>query len=279
MGNTPAPSPAGKTPAISSPRWPAGRPESHRASARASWPPKSIRNGVYRIELHLDPARQTTPFRSLPELTRLSARPGETAVTQKTGMNWSSADTLLAEIPLTGGETILATVAAPGMGQATLAPMCLPYSPEYLPQKPGRGVAALEQLAKATGGCERSNLADVWKDIPKKLCSLSLAPYLLLVAVAVFLLEVMQRRTGLLSVRWKMPRLLRRKAASTTPRPTVIIPQGKPKSKEPVVPAAPQPARAAAEPSPEQAESDNEPMAAALSHAQRRARKRTERDI
>ena len=57
--------------------------QSHRARARAWWPPQELRNGVCRVELHLDPARQTTPFSGLPELTTLSARPGETAVPRR----------------------------------------------------------------------------------------------------------------------------------------------------------------------------------------------------
>ena len=114
---------------------------------------QELGGGVCRIVLHLDPARQKAPFTRLPELTTLSARPGELAVSKKTRMNWSSADTLLTEIPITGSETILPAVAAPGMGQTTLAPMCMPYSPEYLPQKPGRGVGELEQLGNSTCGC------------------------------------------------------------------------------------------------------------------------------
>ena len=108
-------------------RWTAGKSQGLGGKVVAT---EELGNGICRIELHLDPARETTPFARLPELTSLSARPGESAASTKSRMNWSSADTLLAEIPLTGGETLLATVSAPGMGQATLAPVCLPYSPE-----------------------------------------------------------------------------------------------------------------------------------------------------
>ncbi len=57
-------------------------------------------------------------------------------------MQWSSADTLLGEIPLAGSQTALTTIAAPGLWQATLAPMCLPYSPEYLPAETHEGARA-----------------------------------------------------------------------------------------------------------------------------------------
>jgi hypothetical protein len=254
-------------------RWTGGRSQGLGKDMVAT---QELRSGVCRVELHLDPARKTTPFTLLPELAVLSARPGEPATTKKAVLNWSSADTLLAEIPVSGSETILATLSAPGIGQATLSPTCLPYSPEYLPRKPGRGVAALEQLAKATGGCQRLNLGSVWRDIPKKPRLISLAPYLLLAAVAVFLLEVAQRRTGLLSVRWRPLGVLRRKARATMPRPAVF--RSKATERTSNVPAAKQTPPVAVEPSPARQETGGESIADALSRAQQRARRRTERD-
>jgi hypothetical protein len=237
---------------------------------------EELRDGVCRVELHLDPAREATPFARLPELAVLSARPGEMAVSKKMQMNWSSADTLLAEIPVAGSETILTTVSAPGVGQATLAPMCLPYSPEYLPQRAGKGVAALEQLAKSTGGCQRLNLGDIWRDVPRRPRLISLTPYLLLAAVVVFLLEVVQRRTGLLSIRWKLPTLRWRwKFASA--RPASISPV-ETTEKVPAAPAAKKSLPAATKKPPAKTETGNEGMLDALSQAQRRARTRTERD-
>jgi uncharacterized membrane protein len=201
-------------------RWTAGKQQGLGPGVVAT---QELRRGVCRVELHLDPQRQTAPFTRLPELTTLSARPGEGATSRTTRMNWSSPDSLLAEVPLAGGETVLTTVAIAGLGQTTLAPMCLPYSPEYLPQKPGEGTAALERLARATGGCQRLNLADLWQDIPRRPQSVPLAPCLLLAAVVLFLLEVFQRRTGLLAVRWRPWRRRRAAAAArTTPAPQKI---------------------------------------------------------
>jgi Mg-chelatase subunit ChlD len=261
-------------------RWTAGKAQELGKDVVAT---QELRNGVCRIELHLDPARETTPFTRLPELTILSARPGEVAVGKKAGMNWSSADTLLAEIPLSGSETILPTVSAPSMGQATLAPMCLPYSPEYLPPRAGQGIEALEQLAKSTGGCQRLNLADVWNDIPKTPRLISLTPYLLLAAVVVFLLEVVQRRTGLMSLRWKPLGVLRRKVINPLAGRARLVFKGKAKTekkecKEIVLPVARQSSPAARAPSPAKEEPRTDSMADALSRAQQRARKRTERE-
>jgi hypothetical protein len=54
-------------------------------------------------------------------------------------------------------------------------------------------------MARATGGVERLNLASVWNDLPKLPRMLSLAPWLLMAAMILLLVEILQRRTGLLS--------------------------------------------------------------------------------
>lgn len=256
-------------------RWTAGKSQGLGRGVVAT---EELRNGACRIELHLDPAREKSPFTRLPEVTVLSARPGESATSKKIAMNWSSADTLLAEIPLSGSETILATLSAPGMGQTTLAPMCLPYSPEFLPQTRGRGVTALEQLAKTTGGCQRVNLGDVWRDIPKTPRLVSLAPYLLLAAVVLFLLEVLQRRTGLLSVRWKPIPLFRRRAVEGAVDPTRSVSKHTRKAKTISAPSEEKISTVSKKPSPVQEKEPAGGMADALSHAQQRAHKRIERE-
>jgi hypothetical protein len=251
-------------------RWTAGKNQELGKEMVAT---QELRGGVCRVELHLDPARETTPLDRLPELTTLSARPGEIAVPRKSRMNWSSADTLLAEIPLAGSETILTTISAAGMGQVTLAPMCLPYSPEYQPPKPGQGVDALERLAKSTGGCERLNLAGIWRDIPRRPRLIVLAPYLLLAAVVIFLLEVVQRRTGLLSLRRRLPVVSRQESVARVSEKAATA-VGR-KAKRVVAAAADKPQLAAAPPA--DGSGGKEGMSDALSQAQRRARKRTER--
>ncbi len=261
-------------------RWTAGKSQGLAENVVAT---QELRNGVCRIKLHLDPERETTPFDRLPELTTLSAAPGEAATSKSAQMHWSSADTLIGEIPLSGSETILTTLAAPGLGQATLAPMCLPYSPEYLPGKQGRGAAALEQLAKSTGGCQRLNLGSIWQDIPKKPRLISLATYLLLTAVVFFLLEVVQRRTGLLSIRWRSFGLQRLKLAAGVRNRTASIFTRKPRPKtksEPEKGAVPADAekKPAAKPPPVKVETDDGDMLDVLNRAQQRARSRTKRD-
>ena len=99
-------------------------------------------------------------------------------------MGWSSPDSLLAEIPLAGSETILTSVrrARPGAYHAGPGvPAVFARIPAA--QSRGKAPAALERLAKATGGCERLNLGEVWRDIPRTPRRVALAPYLLLAAV------------------------------------------------------------------------------------------------
>ncbi len=123
---------------------------------------------------------------------------------------------------------------------------------------------------------------------------MSVAPYLLLAAVAIFLLEVLERRMGLLSARWLstigtwysrlLPRrpwvhgartervrswtgFLRTRSASEGASKAPAKPPVKPADHGSIVPDEP----------PAQKESPAGGMLNALTHAQQRARRRTER--
>ncbi|MDZ7615873.1 MAG: VWA domain-containing protein [Patescibacteria group bacterium] len=271
-------------------RWTAGSAQGFDAGVVAT---QELRDGVCRIELHLDPDRDATPFRQLPELKVLSARPGEAARSRQAQMTWASADSLLAEIPLSGSETVLATLSAPGMGQATLAPMCLPYSPEYLPRQAGRGADSLGRLAAATGGRARVELSEVWADIPRAPQWVSLAPYLLLTAVCLLLLEVAQRRTALLSMLGRVLPFRRRRPVDRTGeegQPAVALPSRKLKRRTgpPARPAPgpePSPAASPASTTPASTTPSKSPatppaddaIADAFAQARQRAHRRTHR--
>jgi Mg-chelatase subunit ChlD len=172
---------------------------------------QDVKNGLHRVRLHLDPERVGDPFAESPRLTLLRSRIGQAPAVEKTTLTWTDADALDRDIALQGRETILATVTVPGHEPVALPPVCLPYSPEFQPPENGRGVATLEQLARATGGVERLELAGMWKELPRHVRLVSLAPWLLLAAVVLLLLEVFERRSGLLSGR--------RRSAVETSRP------------------------------------------------------------
>jgi Mg-chelatase subunit ChlD len=217
---------------------------------------QEVRNGVNRIQLHLDPERKAEPFAGVPQLRTLRARPGEAPRTETVPLTWAGPDTLVAEVALEGDETALSTVSVPGQKQQPLPPVCLPYSPEFAPSPTGdgedHGRVALERLARSTGGVERVDLSGVWRDLPRRARSFPLAPWLLLAAVVLLLLEVLERRTGLVTSAAQALRpsairfRLRRRApvaapapapGSTPAAPPTAVPAAAPERKE----AAPKP--------------------------------------
>jgi hypothetical protein len=162
---------------------------------------QDVKNGLHRVRLHLDPQRQGDPFTELPRVTLLRSRIGQAPLVEKPTLTWTGADLLDREITLQGRETVLATVEVPGAEAVVLPPVCLPYSPEFHPVENNRGQATLEQLARTTGGKERLDLTGVWMELPRHRRLVRLAPWLLSVAVVLLLLEVFERRSGLLSRR------------------------------------------------------------------------------
>lgn len=165
---------------------------------------QDVKNGVARIELHLDPERDEAARLSpseMPRVTTLRGVAGSKPSSEKAEMRWASADTLEVEIPLRGNETALSTVEIPGAGRVTLAPVALPYSPEFKPVSAEEGQASLARLAQATGGKERVELSGVWKDLPRLPRLVKLSPWLLMIAALLLLIEVLERHTGLISAR------------------------------------------------------------------------------
>ncbi|VTR95004.1 Uncharacterized protein OS=Phycisphaera mikurensis (strain NBRC 102666 / KCTC 22515 / FYK2301M01) GN=PSMK_25870 PE=4 SV=1: VWA_3: DUF1355: VWA_2 [Gemmata massiliana] len=231
-------------------RWTAGQSGSLAEGMAVT---QEVRNGVNRIQLHLDPERKAEPFAGVPQLRTLRARPGEAPRTETVPLVWAGPDTLVADVSLEGEETALSTVSVPGQKTQSLPPVCLPFSPEYAPAPLGssddRGRATLERLARSTGGVERIDLSGVWKDLPRRPRSFPLAPWFLLTAVVCLLLEVLERRTGLLTsaaaaIRPKSFRFrFKRRVAIPTPLTAANEPATK-KSSAPV--AAPEQPKVAA---------------------------------
>jgi hypothetical protein len=162
---------------------------------------QEVNKGVATITMHLDPERESEPFAELPRVTTLHGTAGSGPEVDKREFRWTSADTLAVEVPLRGGETSLSTLEVIGAGRLTLSPVCLPYSPEFRPAEPDEGLLALDRLARATGGKERANLAGLWRDMPVQSRLFEMSPWLLSLTLLLFLLEVLERRTGLLSLR------------------------------------------------------------------------------
>ncbi|HEX9983586.1 MAG TPA: vWA domain-containing protein [Thermoanaerobaculia bacterium] len=206
-------------------RWVAGTrsplPDSMLATQR-------VENGVARIELELDPERAAAPLARMPRVTTLAATAGTAPVVTRHEMTWRTPDVLTVEIPLEGSATYLSTLELPGAGRVTLAPVALPYSPEAAPAAAGEGRKALERLARATGGRERVDVRAVWNDVPEQERHVPLRNWLVLTALVLLLVEVLERRTAILSAmalpKWvklpALPAMRRRRAVKTAPRPT-----------------------------------------------------------
>ena len=157
---------------------------------------QEIRDGECFVQLHLDPERKADPFANLPQVRVLHGLPGAPPTKGTSPLQWKNADLLEAEIPIEGRETVLNTVEISGQQPVTLPPVCLPYSPEFAPEQPGRGAAALAQIATTTGGKERVEIPKIWSELPVKSRYVELAPWLLVAGAILFLLEVLERRTG-----------------------------------------------------------------------------------
>jgi Mg-chelatase subunit ChlD len=242
---------------------------------------QEVRNGVGLVQLHLDPERKGEPFTTLPRVNVMTARPGQAPESKQTTLRWVGPDMLAAEVPLSGTETALATVEVPGADPVALPPVTLPYSPEFQPAEGDRGIPALERMARATGGKERVELPGVWKELPRRPRYISIARWLLLAAVLLLVLEVLERRTGLLSR--QTDALRDALVAARAARPTAAVPQApaKPARSAPV----PTPSRAPAKPAPtagaESTPAPSPPIAvepmpeAGVLEALRKARQRT----
>lgn len=154
-----------------------------------------------RVKFHLDPERDADPFTTTPSLTAIRDTREGTPVVDRYPFEWESADTLIAQIPLYGNEMVLPVIDISPEKRLTLTPVCLPYSPEFEPALTNQGGAFLDELSEITQGENRLDLASIWKALPKKSRFKEIAPWLFMAAIVIFLLEILQRRTGILSAK------------------------------------------------------------------------------
>ncbi len=159
---------------------------------------QELKNGVNVIRLHLDPNRKIDPFKKLPVVTTIKSLNGAIANSSMANMSWENADTLILKIPLIGREVSLSTIKIANINPYLTAPVMLPYSPEFKMSNVPNSESNVENMAKMTGGVERVSLNTLWDDLPKKLRIQSIRPWLLSLAIIIFLLEILERRTGVL---------------------------------------------------------------------------------
>lgn len=171
-----------------------------------------IRGGA-RIRLHLDPEEKQPLFARPPSVIVLRQRPDGRVEREEHQLTWAQADLLELQLPLSGSETALATIDLPNHGPISLPPTCLPYSSEFEPVSQETGTSTLAQLALATGGFERADVTTIWQDLPATRVYWPLRPWLLSLALLTLLLEILERRTGWITLlvsaaRWDKPAAL-----------------------------------------------------------------------
>ena len=112
-------------------------------------------------------------------------------------LQWESASTLAAFIPLAGDEIAFPVVVLPDGSPVTLPPVCLPQPAEYQrPHDPHAGSRALEKLSVQTSGSVRASLEGLWESLPVLRRAVELAPFLFLLGACAFLTLVFLRRLG-----------------------------------------------------------------------------------
>jgi Mg-chelatase subunit ChlD len=132
-------------------------------------PPNGIRASVEReggqgiVRLELDPDRKPGAADEVRAATAAIIPPTGSA-TQKLEMNWVGNDTLEARFPIQKDGIYVGAIDVGHDKVLPLAPLSLPYSPEFEPrQDPAEGQKLLAQIAHITGGVERTSWSDVFK--------------------------------------------------------------------------------------------------------------------
>ena len=209
--------------------------------------------GIVRVEL--DPGRVRGGAGDVRAATATIVAPGVDAAvpSRKLPLSWVGDHTLEGRFPLQREGTYLGAVQLGGGEVLPLAPLSLPYSPEFEPRPdPEEGRKTLAEIARVSGGSERTAWADAFsvrglrhREVRDLVIPLTLLLLLLHVA------EIAGRRllwfdaahARLRAWRWPQllwPRSKRAPSVSTAPAPGAIsTPSAAPESPAPMVPPKP----------------------------------------
>jgi Mg-chelatase subunit ChlD len=203
--------------------------------------------GIVRVEL--DPDRKRGGAEDVRAASAAIVPPGD-AVPQKLTLAWTGDDTLEARFPIQKDGIYLGAVEIGKDKILPLAPLSLPYSPEFEPRlDPEEGKKTLAEIARVSGGIERT----VWDDVfnASRLRDRQVRDLVLPIALALLLLHVMEiggRRLLLFaaaSARLQNLKVPQFKLPGRAPKEKVVESQPQPQSHpEPAKPkpvAAPQP--------------------------------------
>ena len=202
--------------------------------------------GVVRVEL--DPGRARGSAADVRAATATIVNPGSdpSRRSQKLSLAWVGDHTMEARFPLQSAGAYLGAVQLAGGDVLPLAPLSLPYSPEFEPRiDPRQGEKMLNEIARVTGGTERTTWDDTFdvrrlrnREVRDLVIPLALITLVLHVA------EVAGRRllwfaaanARLRALRW--PRLSWRKPRAPLPHPPAVTHES-PSAAPPVVPPKP----------------------------------------
>ena len=161
---------------------------------------QSVKNGIWSASINLDPERLRDPFVDTPIFEILcSDNKGEPRQFALKAV-WENADKLSVSYPVRGREIISALLRMDKQKNLRLAPASQIYSPEYLFQVGRNGEDELKKISKMTLGKEIIDLNPVWDSMPSVYQDRDISNYLFALGLLVFLLEIAERRTAILTV-------------------------------------------------------------------------------
>jgi Mg-chelatase subunit ChlD len=212
--------------------------------------------GIVRVEL--DPARARGPADEVRTAAATIVSPSPADPSQRLELAWVGADTLEARFPIHKPGIYLGAVRLGTGDVLPLAPITLPYSPEFEPRvDPEGGRKALLQTARVTGGIERTAWDDAFAGQLRHRQIRELVLPLALLLLVLHLTEIGGRRlhwftaaqawlrtVSLPTLRWPSRR---RAGVSDTARSSTTSTVGEPAGTvaEPTRPTTPKPATSA----------------------------------
>lgn len=117
--------------------------------------------GIIRVDL--DPARARGSDRDIRTATATVVSSAAGNASTRLDLAWVGDDTLEARFPMHKPGVYVGAVGLGNGGVLPLAPVTLPYSPEFEPRaNPQEGTQLLAQIARVTGGVERTTWSDVF---------------------------------------------------------------------------------------------------------------------
>jgi Mg-chelatase subunit ChlD len=196
--------------------------------------------GIVRVEL--DPERKRGSADDVRSATAAIVAPGDNAGQQRLLLSWTGEDTLEGRFPIQKPGIYLGAVDLGNRKVLPLAPLSLPYSPEFEPrQDPDEGKKTLAEMARVTGGIDRTAWDDVFNASRLRDRQVrDLIVPLVLMVLLLLLVEIAGRRL-LLFAAVRLPKLRRPARIVTVPAaaPAMTSSPATPAPETPPAPARP----------------------------------------